>query len=76
MRLECLTFEAVKERKDSSITVRLPQAMKEALERIAEDERRTLSQLVGVVLERFLETRHERPRQARSGNTRNRPSSR
>jgi Arc/MetJ-type ribon-helix-helix transcriptional regulator len=48
-------------RRNSSITVRIPQAMKEAMQRVAEGERRNLSQMIGVVLEQFLESRHEWP---------------
>jgi predicted transcriptional regulator len=66
----------VKERKDSSITVRLPQAMKETLESIAEAERRTLSQLVAVVLELYLETRDEWRAKARGRAVQRRSSTR
>jgi len=52
----------MKQRSDTSITVRLPLAMKRAVERAAEAERRSLSQMIVVVLEQFLESRHERPR--------------
>jgi predicted transcriptional regulator len=51
----------MKQRRDTSITVRLPLAMKRAVEREAEAERRSLSQMIVVVLEQFLESRHERP---------------
>jgi predicted transcriptional regulator len=51
-------------RKDTSITVRLPLAMKEAVARVADSERRTLSQMVAVVLESFLVSRHEWPQRA------------
>ena len=60
--IECLTFEAMKQRRDTSITVRLPLVMKRAVERAAEAERRSLSQMIVVVLEQFLESRHERPK--------------
>ena len=52
----------MKQRRDTSITVRLPLAMKRAVERAAEAERRSLSQMIVVVLEQFLESRHERPK--------------
>jgi predicted transcriptional regulator len=51
----------VKERKDVSLTIRLTDSLKEALERAAEADRRSLSQLVGLALEQFLEARHEWP---------------
>jgi predicted transcriptional regulator len=51
----------MKLRKDVSMTVRVSDAMKDALQRIADSERRTLSQLVGIVLEEYLESRHEWP---------------
>lgn len=57
----------MKQRRDTSITVRLPLAMKRAVERAAEAESRSLSQMVVVVLQQFLESRHERP-------SRNRPA--
>lgn len=51
----------MKQRRDTSITVRLPLAMKRAVERAAEAESRSLSQMVVVILQRFLEARHEQP---------------
>lgn len=51
-------------RKDTSITVRIPLPMKQAVARVAEAERRTLSQMVAVVLENFLVSRHEWPQRA------------
>lgn len=51
----------MKRRRDASITVRLPLMMKRAVERAAEAERRSLSQMIVVVLEQFLESHHERP---------------
>jgi predicted transcriptional regulator len=51
----------VKLRKDVSLTIRLSQPLKDALERAAEVDRRSLSQLVGLALEQFLESRHEWP---------------
>jgi predicted transcriptional regulator len=51
----------VKERKDVSLTIRLTNSLKVGLERVAEVERRSLSQLVGLALEQFLESRHEWP---------------
>jgi predicted transcriptional regulator len=51
----------VKILKDVSLTIRLSQPLKDALERAAETERRSLSQLVGLALEEFLEARHEWP---------------
>jgi predicted transcriptional regulator len=51
----------VNERKDVSLTIRLTESLKQALERAAETERRSLSQLVGLALEEFLEARHEWP---------------
>ncbi len=48
-------------RKDGSITIRIPQPLKEAMERAAETERRTLSQMVELALEQFLEARREWP---------------
>jgi predicted transcriptional regulator len=56
----------MKQRRDTSITVRLPLAMKRAVERAAEAERRSLSQMIVVVLEQFLESHHERPKQNRA----------
>jgi predicted transcriptional regulator len=50
----------MKHRRDTSITVRLPLSMKRAVERAAEAERRSLSQMIVVVLEQFLESRRER----------------
>jgi len=50
----------VKRHKDTSITVRLPLALKKAVVRIAESERRSLSQMVAVVLEQFVASRNER----------------
>jgi predicted transcriptional regulator len=47
--------------RDTSITVRMPQAMKDAITRVATSERRTLSQMVAVAMEQFLESRHEWP---------------
>jgi hypothetical protein len=61
IRSECLTFASMKQRRDTSITVRLPLAMKRAVERVAETENRSLSQMVVVILGQFLESRHERP---------------
>lgn len=66
----------MKQRRDTSITVRLPLAMKRAAERAAEDERRSLSQLIVVVLEQFLESRHERPRRNQSPARTKRPPTR
>jgi predicted transcriptional regulator len=51
----------VRLRKDNSLTIRLPGPLKEALERAAEADRRSLSQMVGLALERFLEARNEWP---------------
>lgn len=51
----------MKLRKDGSLTIRLPVPLKEALERAAETDRRSLSQMVGLALERFLEARGEWP---------------
>ena len=51
----------MKHLKDTSITVRLSQPMKEAVQRVANAERRSLSQMVAVALEQFLESRHEWP---------------
>jgi len=51
----------VKVLKDVSLTIRLSNPMKQALERAAEKDRRSLSQLVGLALEQFLESRHEWP---------------
>jgi uncharacterized protein (DUF1778 family) len=56
----------MKNRRDTSITVRLPLSMKRAIERAAEAERRSLSQMVVVVLEQYLE-RRERPRRGAAG---------
>lgn len=47
--------------RDTSITVRMPQPMKDAIQRVASAERRTLSQMVAVAMEQFLESRHEWP---------------
>lgn len=47
--------------KDTSITVRISETMKEAVQRAADAERRSLSQMVAVALEKFLEARHEWP---------------
>jgi predicted transcriptional regulator len=65
----------MKQRRDTSITVRLPLAMKRAVERAAEAERRSLSQMIVVVLEQFLESRRERPKQARAPAPTKRPRS-
>jgi predicted transcriptional regulator len=52
----------VKLRKDVTMTIRLTQPLKDALERVAETERRSLSQLVGIALESYLEQQqHEWP---------------
>lgn len=51
----------MKLRKDDSMTIRIPAPLKEALERAAETDRRSLSQMVGLALEQFLESRHEWP---------------
>lgn len=51
----------MKLRKDGSLTIRLPAPLKEALERAAEADRRSLSQMVGLALEKFLEARNEWP---------------
>ncbi len=51
----------MKLRKDDSLTIRIPAPLKEALERVAETDRRSLSQMVGLALEKFLESRHEWP---------------
>lgn len=56
----------MKLRKDGSLTIRLPEPLKEALERAAEADRRSLSQMVGLALERFLESRNEWPPAARA----------
>lgn len=60
-RTRCLTFACVKVLKDVSLTIRLSNPLKQALERAAEKDRRSLSQLVGLALEQFLESRHEWP---------------
>lgn len=51
----------MKLRKDGSLTIRLPVPLKEALDRAAEADRRSLSQMVGLALEKFLESRNEWP---------------
>ena len=51
----------MKLRKDVSLTIRLSNPLKEALERVADADRRSLSQLVGLVLEQYLESRNEWP---------------
>jgi predicted transcriptional regulator len=51
----------MKRRKNTTITVRLPLSTKRAMERAAEAESRSLSQMVVVVLGQFLESRRERP---------------
>ncbi|HEY4243678.1 MAG TPA: ribbon-helix-helix protein, CopG family [Kofleriaceae bacterium] len=51
----------MKLRKDVSLTIRLPQPLKDALQRAADTDRRSVSQLVGLALEQFLESRHEWP---------------
>ena len=43
------------------MTIRIPQAMKDALQRLSDSERRSFSQMVLVVLEKYLEARHEWP---------------
>jgi predicted transcriptional regulator len=48
-------------RKDVSMTIRIPQAMKDALQRLSDSERRSFSQMVVLVLEQYLESRHEWP---------------
>ena len=48
-------------RKDVSLTVRLPGPLKQALERVAETERRSLSTTVALALEQYLEARNEWP---------------
>ena len=57
----CLTLTSMRIRKDVSLTFRLPQALKDAMERVAEGEHRTVSQMVSLVLMQFLESRHEWP---------------
>lgn len=65
----------MKQLRDTSITVRMPLAMKRALERAAEAESRSLSQMVVVVLKGFLESHHERPRRNAAPATRKRTRS-
>jgi Ribbon-helix-helix protein, copG family len=62
-RIGCLTFAAVasKQLKDTSITVRISQPMKDAVQRLADAEHRSLSQMVAVALQHFLEARREWP---------------
>jgi predicted transcriptional regulator len=48
-------------RRDVSMTIRISQPMKEALQRLSDGERRSFSQLVVLVLEKYLEARHEWP---------------
>ena len=48
-------------RKDTSITVRISEDMKHAVTRVADAERRSLSQMVAVALEQFLVARNEWP---------------
>jgi predicted transcriptional regulator len=50
-----------KQLKDTSITVRISQPMKEAVQRVAGAEHRSLSQMVAVALQHFLESRNEWP---------------
>ena len=53
--------------KDVSLTIRLSQPLKDALESAADAESRSLSSLVGFALEKYLETRDEwPPRNARA----------
>lgn len=61
LRVQCLTNECVKQLKDGSLTIRLPLPLKAALERAAENERRSLSQTVGIAIEQYLEARGEWP---------------
>jgi len=51
----------VKQPKDGSLTVRLPLPLKTALERVADAERRSLSQTVVIAAEQYLEARGEWP---------------
>lgn len=60
-RIECLTFGAVKQLKDTTITLRISQPMKEAVQRLADAEHRSLSQMVAVALQSYLESRNEWP---------------
>jgi hypothetical protein len=73
LRVQCLTNGCVKQRKDGSLTIRLPLPLKEALERVAESERRSVSQTAEIAIERFLEARHEWPS---SGSKQPRPAPR
>jgi predicted DNA-binding protein len=41
--------------KDSSITLRISDKLKQSLQKMAQDDRRTLSSYIGVVLERHME---------------------
>lgn len=57
----CLTLPGVRLPKDDSLTIRIPAALKSAVERVAEAERRTVSQMVELILEQYLEERDEWP---------------
>jgi predicted transcriptional regulator len=59
--VQCLTNAFVKQPRDGSLTIRLPLPLKAALERTADNERRSLSQTVGLAIEQYLEARGEWP---------------
>jgi len=56
--ITCKTFY-VKKEKTSPYTLRLPNSLREELEKICEDEDRTLSNQIIVALRRFVKSREE-----------------
>jgi predicted transcriptional regulator len=51
----------MKPRKTAAITIRITESMKDACQRVADVERRSVSQVVVIALETFLESRREWP---------------